>query len=148
MSDLTLFDLDGPAWVPIYDVGMSFICRDCGSRNAWENGGSEEGGIFNLCRGCAAVDGCRPYLHEPQVERRPARGFTVDELASCSCGWFLLDRPWDGPISSDAVLDAIAEHITLTESSRWGMPHTAVQHEALMAEREKRRAMYLKKVAA
>lgn len=58
-TELALFDLSEVVapWTPIYDNAMSFICRDCGRKNAWECGGGGAGGSYNLCRDCAALDG-------------------------------------------------------------------------------------------
>lgn len=66
MSDVALFDLEAPEWVPLYrqftleDILRGMICRDCGrTKFAWERGcgGSRSGGMFELCDDCAALDG-------------------------------------------------------------------------------------------
>lgn len=175
MSDVALFELDEPVWASLYhprgpweDRGESALkstaeewkayqrsqrCRDCGTLlskcgRASSCGGGDRSGIFDLCDDCAALDGCREWLHDPTVVRRRRENFTVDQVAECSCGWFILDRLSDGGISAEEVLDTIATHVSLTHASRWGFSHTSTEHERLTQLQAARRAKYLREVAA
>lgn len=172
---MALFDLEPPAWAPIYhsrggweNRGVTATestpeewkayrdavrCRDCGSRRFPHTlgcGGAGAAGIFDVCDGCAELDGCHEWEHSPEVGRFPhPLGYKVDVLARCSCGWFVMEpqRVYSKePVTPDQILDAIAEHVQYTHASRWGCSHKAEDHGRLVDEREKRRAAYRREV--
>lgn len=109
MSMLALFDLDTPAWAPIFRQHLSEggiaaaigddRCRDCGKKCGYNQGGADRRGSFTVCDGCAEIDGCH--------------------------------------------LKADGHHV-----SHWGESHPAEDHDRLVAEQTKRRASYLRAVAA
>ena len=118
MSDVALFELEVPEWVPVYAPAMDFDpfkepdrwkvyaaglrCRDCGmtrGKMPWTRGcgGAVSGvGGYDLCDDCAALDG---------VGERP------------------------NPSEADVSL--------------WGIQTTAAERERLVELQRKRRAKYL-----
>ncbi len=151
-------ELEAPEWVPIYKpFGNNLAayirddrCRDCGVKCAYNQGGSNERGIFTVCDGCAEIDSCRLQVCTPILERRKVATFTADELAHCeSCSWFVLDRSgWDDKFDADDLQDMLAEHAQPRHVSHWGCAHPVEKHDGLVAAQAKRRTAYLKAVAA
>lgn len=160
------FDFDvTPEWVPIVvPTQMSLesllapsrdLCRDCGVRCAFNQGGAGRGVLYQVCDECAKVDSCRLRCCTPVAERRPAKMWGErEEAAHCDCGWWLyLDR-WDDdgptrvPLTPDEVLDLMAEHARPRHVSHWGASHLVTEHDDLIDRRERRRAAYRKRVAA
>lgn len=153
MSQLTFdFDLETTHWAPIYkpfngslvDYIGDDLCRDCGAKTAYNQGGAGRSGIYAICDGCAQLDNCRLRTCRPVIERREASGFAVEEVAHCQdCSWFVIDRTgWDDAFEVD---DLVAEHARPRHVSHWGMTHFMEEHDGLVAAREKRRAAYLRR---
>jgi len=145
-----LFDLDDfeetrVEWEPIF--GEDGLCRDCGIKTAFNQGGARPGlGLFVVCNGCAGIDGCREQHCSPVIERRARPDFTVDEVAHCpNCSWFILDgAPWeDEPYTADDLMDMLAEHARPRHVSRWGESHLIAEHDQLVADQAERRARYV-----
>lgn len=75
---LALFDLDdfeetaAPGWEPVYkrwDMDplvraiQGELCRDCGRKAGYNQGGSDSIGIFMVCDDCATLDSCLTRQH-------------------------------------------------------------------------------------
>lgn len=175
MSAPTLFDLEAPAWTVVEDepfdwaayeaasadqkkslwkaYASTWRCGLCGrlaSRMPWSRGcgGST---VHRVCDDCATIDGCHPWVHDVDTTVRPWKshedGYEFTMLASCSCGWQLIDYgTTEDAWTADTVHDTIAVHISLTEASRWGIPHTPAEHEREVDAQAKRRAAYIREI--
>lgn len=172
---LALFDLEAPEWAPVYEprggweargvsatestpeewvaFQRSLRCRDCGGlmrrlRHTRSCGGVRDGGSFELCDDCAALDGCRLRCCEPIAKRGSGSLTGIEHSAVCGCGWWLAyeHRDDDGdwlPYTVEEVADAVAEHMIPRHVSHWGMTHFLAEHDALTVGQAKRRAEFL-----
>jgi hypothetical protein len=150
----TLFDLDDfeetrPEWVLVGEWGR---CGLCGTKCSYNQGGTRTGAV---CDGCAQVDLCTIRPHDPVIERRPSSlNSALVEVAHCSrCGWWVLEhyRDDDGndvAYTPDELLDMCSVHVAPRHTSHWGFSHEIADHDRLVAAQAKRRAAFLKRVAA
>lgn len=137
-------------------------CRDCGrpvKGMPWKRGcgGARDEGAFDLCDDCAALDGAVVSSHTTVVERRPAHPGSFpnkEEAAHClDCGWWLFLDYWGDEggwvvYTPEEIVEACTQHEVPRWRSRWGVVHELGEHDGLVSARAKRRAAYLREVAA
>lgn len=149
-----LFDLDDfeetrPEWVILGDWDR---CGMCGTRVHGMNQGGTRTGV--VCDDCAQIDSCRIREHETFIVRRVARDLPgALRVAEClHCAWFLNAHDYTGggsiPRTVQNVIEKCAEHVRPRHTSHWGMSHDIADHDRLVAGQARRRAAYLRKVAA
>jgi hypothetical protein len=72
LLDLLDYWSDAPEWQPVYKLwGMDpltravvrELCRDCGRKAGYNQGGSDHVGIFMVCDDCASLDRCTTRQH-------------------------------------------------------------------------------------
>lgn len=162
-----LFDLDDfeetrTEWVPIvirFDEqplvrklkAFDIICRDCGCKTAYSQGGADRDGHYAVCDDCAQLDNCRISVHEITEERRPGE-YGRTEVARCSCGWWLWAEHWadEGEwreLTPEQITDLLAGHLRPRHVSRWGKEHEIAEHDRLVEAQARRRAAYLRRTA-
>lgn len=177
-TEQLMFDFDvTPEWTPLFHAPFDWTiyealpkteavamwkayratwrCRDCGRHKfTWSHacGGANAGGSYDVCDDCAALDGCRLRTCEPETGRRKSV-LNGTDVAWCSCGWFVFEKFVDDegvyrPHTVDEVAVMCERHMVPRHVSRWGLSHSLVEHEQLMARQAKHRAAYRLAVAA
>jgi len=152
MTDLLdLLGWTDTVWEPIYGADDR-VCRDCGRKAAYNQGGANRLGLFMVCDGCAAIDSCRLQVCNPYPVWCSDRGTHIELAALCEdCPWRVDAKRWgEGEwrhLTPDEVADMVAEHATPRHVSRWGMSHPPEKHDALVRAQGKRRTDYLRRAA-